>query len=175
MFVIPFHVGKYNITERKIQQKSSNYRHFLLKTQKLSRIFYRCLRSENSSWNMCARRGHLFWKPKCLMMRSGFFNLNCVLKKQNSPEKSELWWSWWCDLNTRPADYESAALPTVLHQRTTVLLYYIKCCLSILFLIFSQKGSQKKPTPSWFLFDFVLKYFCVFRTKLSINIWQIPQ
>ena len=26
-------------------------------------------------------------------------------------------WSWWCDSNTRPADYESAALPTVLHQR----------------------------------------------------------
>ena len=27
-------------------------------------------------------------------------------------------WSWWTDLNPRPADYKSAALPTELHQRT---------------------------------------------------------
>ena len=26
-------------------------------------------------------------------------------------------WSWWTDLNPRPADYKSAALPTELHQR----------------------------------------------------------
>ena len=26
------------------------------------------------------------------------------------------WWSWWTDLNPRPADYKSAALPTELHQ-----------------------------------------------------------
>ena len=25
-------------------------------------------------------------------------------------------WSWWTDLNPRPADYKSAALPTELHQ-----------------------------------------------------------
>jgi hypothetical protein len=25
-------------------------------------------------------------------------------------------WSWWPDLNRRPADYESAALPTEPHQ-----------------------------------------------------------
>ena len=32
----------------------------------------------------------------------------------------KLWcvkWSWWTDLNPRPADYKSAALPTELHQR----------------------------------------------------------
>ena len=28
-----------------------------------------------------------------------------------------LLWSWWPDLNRRPADYESAALPTELHQQ----------------------------------------------------------
>ena len=28
-----------------------------------------------------------------------------------------LFWSWWTDLNPRPADYKSAALPTELHQR----------------------------------------------------------
>ena len=38
----------------------------------------------------------------------------------NSPifsccEKSR--WSWWTDLNPRPADYKSAALPAELHQR----------------------------------------------------------
>ena len=26
-------------------------------------------------------------------------------------------WSWWTDSNPRPADYKSAALPTVLHQQ----------------------------------------------------------
>ncbi len=29
-------------------------------------------------------------------------------------------WSWWTDLNPRPADYKSAALPTELHQHLTV-------------------------------------------------------
>ena len=29
----------------------------------------------------------------------------------------QLDWSWWTDLNPRPADYKSAALPTELHQR----------------------------------------------------------
>ena len=28
----------------------------------------------------------------------------------------EKFWSWWTDLNPRPADYKSAALPTELHQ-----------------------------------------------------------
>ena len=34
-------------------------------------------------------------------------------------------WSWWPDLNRRPADYESAALPTepYQHTRATRLLY----------------------------------------------------
>ena len=30
--------------------------------------------------------------------------------------------SWWTDLNPRPADYKSAALPTELHQRVPVLV-----------------------------------------------------
>ena len=28
-----------------------------------------------------------------------------------------VFWSWWPDLNRRPADYESAALPTEPHQQ----------------------------------------------------------
>ena len=28
-------------------------------------------------------------------------------------------WSWWTDLNPRPADYKSAALPTELHQHNS--------------------------------------------------------
>ncbi len=32
-------------------------------------------------------------------------------------------WSWWTDLNPRPADYKSAALPTELHQR--IFMIYI--------------------------------------------------
>ena len=43
---------------------------------------------------------------------------------------SRLQWSWWTDLNPRPADYKSAALPTELHQ------HFIKSsCLSDLFSI----------------------------------------
>ena len=35
-------------------------------------------------------------------------------------------WSWWTDSNPRPADYKSAALPAVLHQRVSLTLeYYI--------------------------------------------------
>ena len=30
--------------------------------------------------------------------------------------KSPIYWSWWTDLNPRPADYKSAALPAELHQ-----------------------------------------------------------
>ena len=33
-------------------------------------------------------------------------------------------WSWWTDLNPRPADYKSAALPTELHQQFRALKYY---------------------------------------------------
>ncbi len=32
-------------------------------------------------------------------------------------------WSWWTDLNPRPADYKSAALPTELHQRLMLEQY----------------------------------------------------
>ena len=32
-------------------------------------------------------------------------------------------WSWWTDLNPRPADYKSAALPTELHQPYNVIYY----------------------------------------------------
>ena len=41
-------------------------------------------------------------------------------------------WSWQCDSNTRPADYESAALPTELcqHLYATRLLYRMKRKLS---------------------------------------------
>ena len=33
-------------------------------------------------------------------------------------------WSWWTDLNPRPADYKSAALPAELHQRISHDAYY---------------------------------------------------
>ena len=37
-------------------------------------------------------------------------------------------WSWWTDLNPRPADYKSAALPTELHQHflSAYLIYHNK-------------------------------------------------
>ena len=54
-------------------------------------------------------------------------------------------WSWWTDLNPRPADYKSAALPTELHQRisfhscihslisSAYIIYHILHHLSTLF------------------------------------------
>ena len=56
---------------------------------------------------------------------------------------SRLQWSWWTDLNPRPADYKSAALPTELHQLVNlflvhrrVILYHIENRLSRVFLNF---------------------------------------
>ena len=37
-------------------------------------------------------------------------------------EFSHMKWSWWTDLNPRPADYKSAALPTELHQRIATIV-----------------------------------------------------
>ena len=48
---------------------------------------------------------------------------------------SRLQWSWWTDLNPRPADYKSAALPTELHQRIQLSLLHslfnFECLYSI--------------------------------------------
>ena len=35
------------------------------------------------------------------------------------------YWSWWTDLNPRPADYKSAALPTELHQHKSLPENYV--------------------------------------------------
>ncbi len=42
-----------------------------------------------------------------------------------SVPRQEKRWSWWTDLNPRPADYKSAALPAELHQQFLTLDYYI--------------------------------------------------
>ena len=62
--------------------------------------------------------------------------------------KSPMYWSWWTDLNPRPADYKSAALPAELHQRfcrfSRVLVYnntsFLVCqhFFKIFFKIFSK-------------------------------------
>ncbi len=46
-------------------------------------------------------------------------------------------WSWWTDLNPRPADYKSAALPTELHQQilSAYILYHEQAQMSTVFLI----------------------------------------
>ena len=45
----------------------------------------------------------------------------CSLWPLGNSSISLLNWSWWTDLNPRPADYKSAALPTELHQRVNHL------------------------------------------------------
>ena len=67
---------------------------------------------------------------------------------------SRLQWSWWTDLNPRPADYKSAALPTELHQPVLLdlsnwryLLYHISKHLSSTFyfvFIFLIKWSRRQ-------------------------------
>ena len=44
-------------------------------------------------------------------------------------------WSWWPDLNRRPADYESAALPTELHQHS---------CAATIIIIAQLRGAVKR-------------------------------
>ena len=53
-------------------------------------------------------------------------------------------WSWWTDLNPRPADYKSAALPTELHQlelsfvlliQATITVYHLSRILSSAFFM----------------------------------------
>ena len=46
---------------------------------------------------------------------------------------SRLQWSWWTDLNPRPADYKSAALPTELHQRFS--LFHKRFCFVFVSLV----------------------------------------
>ena len=45
----------------------------------------------------------------------------------------QLDWSWWTDLNPRPADYKSAALPTELHQRFS--LFHKRFCFVFVSLV----------------------------------------
>ena len=61
-------------------------------------------------------------------------------KARKSFDLRAFFWSWWCDSNTRPADYESAALPTVLHQR---LIYCITFQVKMQYLF---KKFFKNPT-----------------------------
>ena len=47
----------------------------------------------------------------------------------------QLDWSWWTDLNPRPADYKSAALPTELHQHS---------CAATIIIIAQLRGTVKR-------------------------------
>ena len=73
-------------------------------------------------------------------------------------------WSWWTDLNPRPADYKSAALPTELHQRICFLFcpddlfiiphhfIFVKCFLKLflkLINFFSSSCRRRACAPHW--------------------------
>ena len=46
-------------------------------------------------------------------------------KKQSPPKRvAIIFWSWWRDSNLRPADYESAALPTEPHQHSLLNIFH---------------------------------------------------
>ena len=74
--------------------------------------------------------------------RSNRFTVCPLWPLGNSPILN---WSWWTDLNPRPADYKSAALPTELHQRfADNMIYYIIFCMACqeVFLIFFSRSSS---------------------------------
>ena len=62
-----------------------------------------------------------------------------VRKKACNPWDYRLLWSWQCDSNTRPADYESAALPTELCQRN--FSWFFKGFWLLGAVIFFEPGS----------------------------------
>ena len=54
----------------------------------------------------------LFRKSRLLNPRSDKFKILIIKAKREHPLQVFSFWSYWPDLNRRPADYESAALPT---------------------------------------------------------------
>ena len=61
-------------------------------------------------------------------------------------------WSWWTDLNRRPTDYESVALPTAPHQQiVTNKIYYTTNIWKFQDLFWEQYGNNLQ----WFIFTFV--------------------
>ena len=114
---------------------------------------------------------------------------------------SRLQWSWWTDLNPRPADYKSAALPTELHQRIQLSLLHslfnFECLYNIshsssfvntffkLFLIFlkhfhflkmsSNESARLLYHPqSYSSRVFAKKFFIVFFDKISYEFFVAP-
>ena len=87
-------------------------------------------------------------------------------RKTKSPETvtvSGLIWSEWRDLNSRPLDPQSSALPTALHPDTPTSLevslviiarFFPKCKLFFkkleIFLTLKIQISVDKPSPSWY-------------------------
>ena len=63
-----------------------------------------------------------------------------------------LLWSWWTDLNRRPTDYESVALPTAPHQQiVTDSIYYTTNIWKFQGLFWEQYGNNLQ----WFIFTFM--------------------
>ena len=63
------------------------------------------------------------------------FCMRRFLKQKAGEIFPGLLWSWKCDSNTRPADYESAALPTELFQHFLFFLCSLEPALSLYFFL----------------------------------------
>ena len=92
---------------------------------------------------------------------------------------SRLQWSWWTDLNPRPADYKSAALPTELHQPYNVI-YYItalqKCQAIFLDFPCFLKTEVRLFKTRWFLrFIFVKRSFPAMQQKKEKIAWFLSK
>ena len=89
--------------------------------------------------------GGRWWIRTTEVERQQIYSLPPLAAREHSHIE---FWSWWTDLNPRPADYKSAALPAELHQRfcrfSRVLVYnntsFLKCqhFFKIFFKIFSK-------------------------------------
>ena len=86
-----------NITRRKAN-RTEKALSVMLSAFSGGRGWIRTIEGEASRFTVC---------PLWPLGNSPILNLRPV----NAPK-----WSWWTDLNPRPADYKSAALPTELHQ-----------------------------------------------------------
>jgi hypothetical protein len=88
--------------------------------------------------------------------RQQSYSLPPLATREHSPIKLYVLWSWWTDLNPRPADYKSAALPTELHQHIvqdsiTRIFFSVKLNSRINYAILGKMvgATGLEPAASW--------------------------
>ena len=87
--------------------------------------------------------------------------LRCPWANTQGHAGSSKTWSWWTDLNPRPADYKSAALPTELHQHKSNANYHIKLlriCQGLFAILNRFCAQLDEKTPNLIPKDFIQSF-----------------